>query len=109
MTSKPEAAARATRSRQLLVPRSMAAKVCAKRPVCQPPFGPDRGMESPAISNSFLSFPGPDGSRGTAQGRARNSGKIDEGSIQKIIETRAELGKNRGLFTATVTASRGRG
>src|SRR4029453_9185493 len=33
----------------------MAAKVCAKRPLCQPPlFPPAWGVDSPAIWNSFL-------------------------------------------------------
>src|SRR5476649_2030591 len=54
ITSKPETDARATRSRQLLVPRSMAAKVCAKRPLCQPPLCPACGVESPVMANSFL-------------------------------------------------------
>src|SRR6266478_2589968 len=66
MTSNPETDARATMSRQLLVPRSMAAKVCAKRPRCQPPLS----VESPAIANSSL-YVGRDGNRGKRPRRAR--------------------------------------
>src|SRR5688500_11240279 len=50
MTSHPSIDARATNSRQLFVPRSMAAKVCAKRPLCQPPLD----VDSPPILNSFF-------------------------------------------------------
>src|SRR5215207_1563047 len=46
----------------------MAAKVCAKRPLCQPPlFPPAWGVDSPAIWNSFL---GPMVTHGGGRGEA---------------------------------------